>query len=133
MIIAIDFDGTVVRHKYPEIGESVGAEDTLRSLTENGHKIILLTMRGHSSYNGRDLLQEAINWFEERNIELWAINENPEQSSWTNSSKVYANLYIDDSALGCPKTLDEHGTIIVDWNKINHWLKACGLINTVIL
>lgn len=133
MIIAIDFDGTVVQHRYPEIGESLGAEETLRSLVENGNKLILLTMRGRNNEFGRDLLQEAIDWFSERNIELWAINENPTQKSWTDSKKVYANVYIDDAALGCPKTRKkETQEVVVDWKAIDNWCKAVGLIRTVI-
>lgn len=118
MVIAVDFDGTVVTHEYPKIGSSTGAEATLHELIENGHKLILYTMRDGPQ------LEEAKKWFEERKIELWAVNNNPEQSSWTNSCKVYANLYIDDAALGIPLI---HSSLkgvrpFVDWDKVREML-----------
>ena len=97
MIIAIDFDGTVVDHRYPDIGEEAPqAVETLRFLLELGHKLILFTMRSGSK------LEEAVNWFKEREIELWGVQYNPEQSSWTASNKCYAEMYIDDAAFGAP-------------------------------
>jgi hypothetical protein len=52
-------------------------------------------------------LDEAINWFKERDIPLYGINEDPGQKEWTQSPKVFANLYIDDAALGAPLMFDE--------------------------
>lgn len=125
MIIAVDFDGTCVTHKYPEIGEDVGADKVLKKLVDNGHKIILLTMRSHKEYNGRDLLDEAVNWFKERNIDLYSVNENPQQKSWTDSQKVYAQCYIDDAALGCPLKMDNDGNgMHVDWEPIDAYFTA---------
>jgi len=132
MIIAVDFDGTIVSHRFPEIGKDIGAVPVLKNLIENGHKIILNTMRSHMPYNGVDTLQEALDWLSERGIEPWAVNENPEQMTWTNSHKIYANLYIDDAALGCPKKKNEEGEVIVDWGTIDTFFKQIGLINTII-
>lgn len=132
MIIAIDFDGTIVSHKFPEIGEDNGAIPVLKSLIDNGHKLILHTMRGEKPYEGRNLLAEAVEYLEKNDITLWGVNENPEQKSWTDSPKIYANLYIDDAAVGCPKKLNDKGEIIVDWNTIDNWFKISGIINTVI-
>ena len=95
-LIAVDFDGTVVTHAYPEIGDDAGAVPVLKELTDNGCRLILFTMR-----HGK-LLDDAIRWFRERGIPLYAVNENPAQREWTDSPKVFADLYIDDSALGCP-------------------------------
>ena len=96
-IIAVDFDGTCVEHNYPAIGMEVeGAVDVLRALNKRGHRIILNTMRSGEK------LDAAVKWFRDRKVELWAVNRNPEQEEWTSSPKVYADLYIDDSALGCP-------------------------------
>ena len=47
-------------------------------------------------------LDAATKWFKDRKIELWGVNKNPEQAEWTESPKVHADIYIDDSALGCP-------------------------------
>ena len=96
MIIAIDFDGTVVTHEYPKIGSDVGAVPVLKELVAKGHQLILFTMRDGVT------LQKAVEWFEARGIPLWGVNENHSQREWTNSPKVYANLYIDDAGLGIP-------------------------------
>jgi hypothetical protein len=103
LTIAIDADGTCFTHEYPNIGKDIGAVPVLKRLVSEGHRLMLWTMRSHvKTREGVDTLDEAINWFKENNIDLWAINENPEQKSWTNSNKQYANLFIDDAALGCP-------------------------------
>ena len=96
MYIAIDFDGTCVTHDYPRIGKDIHAIPVLNKLVSNGHKLILNTMR-----SGKEL-RDAINWFKENGIELYGANENPTQKNWTNSPKVYAHMYIDDAAFGCP-------------------------------
>lgn len=97
MTIAVDFDGTCVKHRYPMVGEDVdGAVSVLKELVRKGHKIILYTMRSG------DTLDDAISWFIDNDIELWGINRNPEQYGWSSSPKVFANLYIDDAALGIP-------------------------------
>lgn len=102
MIIAIDFDGTCVTHEYPNIGKQIGASRVIQQLVDAGHDIILYTMR-----SGKELA-DAEEWFY-NNIfkegwELYGVNNNPKQITWTTSPKVYAQLYIDDAALGCPLT-----------------------------
>ena len=74
--IAIDFDGTVVTHAYPEIGEDAGAAPVLKELTDNGCRLILYSMR-----HGK-LLDRAVEWFRVRGIPLYAVNENPSQKRW---------------------------------------------------
>ena len=113
--IVLDFDGTVVKHRYPAVGEDIGAGPVLKRLVANGHKLLLSTMRSHDS-NGEDTLQPAIDWFAERGIPLYGINENPSQKEWTSSPKVYGNLYIDDAALGAPlKADDSDAPPFIDW------------------
>ena len=117
MIIALDFDGTVVTHEYPYVGEDIGAVPVLKELTAAGHQLILFTMR-----SGK-LLDEALEWFERNGIELFAVNENPEQKSWTSSVKVHANIYIDDCALGCPIRFEDGvRRPCVDWQKVREIL-----------
>ena len=133
MIIAIDFDGTCVTHDYPEIGKDIGAEKVLRRLVDNGHQLMLWTMRGNKPIqHGLNTLQDAIDWFKENDILLWGINENPEQTivGWTNSNKQYAQLYIDDAALGCPLKFDESisNRPFADWARIEEMLTEIGLI-----
>ena len=114
MTIAIDFDGTCVTHEYPEIGRDLGATTTLKTLVDNGHRIILLTMRSGKT------LEDAKHWFEERGIILYGVNENPSQKRWTESPKVYANLYIDDANLGTPliKNSIASDRPYVDWKLV---------------
>ena len=108
-IIAVDFDGTCVEHDFPRIGKDAPhAVEVLRRLSDSGVKLMLWTMRSGPT------LEDAMTWFEPRGIPLWGINKNPEQH-WSTSNKQYANLYIDDMALGCPLTLDSKGRNIVDW------------------
>ena len=113
MIIAVDFDGTCVSHEFPKIGKDIGAIPALKKLVADGHKLILYTMRsnrplanptGDSSIEDVTgmFLDDAINWFKENDIPLYGIQENPTQKNWTTSPKCYAELYIDDAALGCP-------------------------------
>lgn len=115
MIIAVDFDGTCVTHEYPDVGKNIGAEIVLKALTDEGHDLILYTMRDHPADSGvRDPLQEAIDWFSQNDIPLFGVNENPTQKSWTTSPKPYAHLYIDDAALGIP-TIKLGEKPFVDW------------------
>ena len=119
LVIAIDFDGTCVEHDYPAVGLEVeGAVETLRALNKRGHRLILFTMRSGEK------LEAAERWFRDRKIELWAVNENPEQRSWTTSPKVYADYYIDDSALGCPiMFIDGVRHPVVNWSKVRTMLE----------
>lgn len=113
MVIAIDFDGTCVTHEFPKIGRDIGAAFVLKKLIEKGHNLILYTMRSGKA------LDEALKWFSNNDIELYAVNENPEQKTWTASKKVFAHMYIDDSALGCPlMRLNEDERPFVDWIEV---------------
>jgi hypothetical protein len=115
--ICIDFDGTIVEHKYPAIGEPVPmAIETMKELHEKGSKLILFTMR-----SGKPL-DEAVDYLKENGIELYGVNKNPTQWSWTKSPKAYGNIYIDDAALGCPLIHPEEGRPYVDWNKVRELL-----------
>ena len=113
LIVAVDFDGTCVTHEYPKVGRLIGAEKVLARMANSGMKIILWTMRSD------ERLADAVKWFEDRSIPLYGVNSNPDQSSWTNSPKAYAKLYIDDAALGAPLCLGMKGERpYVDWGKV---------------
>lgn len=118
-IVCVDFDGTCVMHEYPKIGEDVPyAVDVLKRLNKNQVKIILWTIRSGEP------LQEAVNWFVEREIAIWAVNKNPNQRFWSNSPKAYAPVYIDDAALGCPLKLPSDGNRpFADWVEIERLLE----------
>lgn len=124
-VIAVDFDGTVVTHKYPEVGEDVPfACEVLSRLINADVKIILWTMRSG------EYLDEAVEWFKSKGIELWGVNENPEQKEWTDSPKAYARLYIDDAAVGCP-LLPTAGRPMVNWQEVEKFLEVRGWLETV--
>jgi hypothetical protein len=124
MYIAVDFDGTCVTHDYPNVGKDIGAVPVLRALNQNGHELILNTMRDDSE------LLDAVIWFSDHYIPLLGVNENPTQKSWTKSPKVYANLYIDDAAMGCFLCYDPnfHSRPYVDWKETADYLHSRGLI-----
>jgi hypothetical protein len=106
-------------HEYPSIGADVpNAVSVLRRLNANGVKIILWTIRSG------DFLLDAIHWFRERDIELWSINKNPQQRFWSKSPKVYAPVYIDDAAVGCPLVFSEDAERpYADWFAIEKFLE----------
>jgi hypothetical protein len=118
MYIAVDFDGTCVTHEYPRVGKDIGAVPVLKKLTDSGHHLILNTMR-----SGKELV-DAVQWFADNDIPLYGANENPTQKEWTLSPKVYAQLYIDDAALGCPLKFDRavSSRPFVDWTAVEYYL-----------
>ena len=99
MTIAVDFDGTIVEHKYPSIGKEIPfATATLKMLQRDGHRLILWTVReGH-------LLDEAIEFCRERGVEFFAVNSNyPDEEvdrTAIRSRKLKADLFIDDCQVG---------------------------------
>ena len=98
MIIAVDFDGTIVEHKYPEIGDELPfATSTLRMLAQQQHRLILWTVR-----RGKEL-EEAVEWCRKRGVEFYAVNKNfPEEvlDGGNCYGKINAELFIDDLNLG---------------------------------
>ena len=123
-IIAVDFDGTIVAHAYPAIGrENPNAFRVLKLLQEQGVKLILWTMRSGPS------LTEAFQYCKDNGIEFWGYNENPDQKEWTGSPKAFAQIYIDDAALGCPLIWDQStNRHMVNWRDIENLLKRKGLL-----
>lgn len=124
--INVDFDGSLVTHAFPEIGNDIGAVPVLKALVENGHQLILFTMRSDNK-NGNYLTQ-AVNWFKKHDIPLYGIQTNPTQSSWTSSPKSYAQYLLDDSAIGTPLVRPENERPYVDWKKVIFLLVQEGLI-----
>lgn len=107
MTIAVDFDGTIVTHKYPAIGDELPfATETLKMLIEDRHRLILWTVREG------ELLQQAVDWCKERGVEFFAINRDyPEETIDNNnhfSRKLKVDMWIDDRNVG---GLPDWGTI----------------------
>lgn len=107
MTIAVDFDGTIVRHCYPAIGEEIPfATQTLKKLIEERHQLILWSVREG------ELLDEAVEWCRKRGVEFYAVNRDfPEEDIQLNehfSRKLKVDLFIDDRNVG---GLPDWGTI----------------------
>lgn len=99
MLIAVDFDGTIVEHRYPEIGKEIPfAISTLKRLQEERHRLVLWTVREGA------LLNEAVEFCRRRGLEFYAVNANfPEEEAKLGISacrKLKADLYIDDRGVG---------------------------------
>jgi len=133
----LDFDSTCCTHDFPHIGKSIGAEQVLKVLVENGHKIILFTMRSdNNNYVNPDGsidnqgLSEAVRWFQKRNIPLYGIQTNPTQHEWTSSPKPYSQKIIDDTCLGIPLKYEPSMSSrpFVDWEALLPLLEECGMI-----
>jgi len=124
MYICLDFDGTVVDHRYPEIGPPVPhAIPWLKKLLRCNAKLILFTMRSDSEKNG-PLLSEAVDYLPGNGITLYGVNRNPEQDRWTSSPKAYGEVYVDDAAFGCPLVQPKgFARPCVDWKKVGPQLE----------
>lgn len=98
MIIAVDFDGTIVEHRYPEIGQEIPfAIDTLKMLQKEGHRLILWSVR-----EGK-LLDEAVEFCRERGLEFYSVNSNYTEEKDNHehfSRKLKADMFIDDRNIG---------------------------------
>jgi hypothetical protein len=97
MIIAVDFDGTLVEHRYPEIGKEIlFAFETLHELQKQKHQIILWTIR-----SGKEL-EEAVEYCRQRGVEFYAVNKSFPEELYTESGnrKIHADIFIDDRNIG---------------------------------
>mgnify|MGYP000003737650 FL=1 len=96
MIIAVDFDGTIVEHEYPRIGrERPFAVATLKQFKADGHILILWTYREGTP------LEEAVEWCRRRGLEFHCVNSNdPFDNASTGPRKIHADIYIDDRNVG---------------------------------
>lgn len=116
IIVALDVDGTIVANDYPGLGEDIGATPWLRRVAARFPvvRFMLWTLRSG------ELAEAARAWLEERGVTVWAVNGHPEVESWDGSPKVFADLYVDDRALGAPLRGDES----LDWDKAGPELMA---------
>lgn len=97
LIIAVDFDGTIVEDAYPKIGKTrIFAFETLTRLQQDGHRLILWTYRSGSK------LKEAVDFCKENGIEFYAVNASfpEEQFDNSRSRKINADIFIDDRNIG---------------------------------
>lgn len=119
--IAVDFDGTIVEHRYPLIGPEMDfAFATLRALQDKGHRLILWTIREG------ELLDEAVAFCKANGIEFYAVNRSypEEQYDQMESRKLMADLFIDDRNVGgFPGWPAIWQTLHPEGGKFNHQLK----------
>ena len=77
MVIAVDFDGTIVTHDYPRIGKPIpfAIHTLLKLQQEDHHPLIVWTVREG------DLLKEAVDYCASKGLEFYAVNSNyPEEN-----------------------------------------------------
>lgn len=122
MIVAVDFDGTIVENQYPAIGKELPlAIEVLKKLQMEGCKLILWTVR-----EGR-LQEEAVQFCRNRGLEFYAVNRDyPEEEKERNnhfSRKLKVDLWIDDRNLG---GLPDWGTI---YEMVHHRLSYEDLMH----
>lgn len=112
MILAIDFDGTIVEHRFPDIGNPLPfAFVTLRHL-QKSHTLVLWTCR-----TGKEL-QEAIDFCAQHGLIFDAVNQNPACMPFATSPKIYADVYIDDRNVFAGR---------MDWDLIQRYITAKSL------
>lgn len=96
-VIAVDFDGTLCKNSFPNIGTP--RKRVIRKLKKeikNGAKVILWTCRWG------DKLEEAIEWCKLHGITFDAVNENLDEVNSLfshDSKKVGADEYWDDKGV----------------------------------
>ena len=89
----------------------------IKKFREAGAILILWTVRSDGERYG-DMLTQATKFCEEQGIKFKFVNESPEK--WSDSNKVFANIYIDDAAFGCPLVENPRkgGKPYVDWAQV---------------
>ena len=96
--IAIDFDGTIVEHKYPEIGKEIlFAFETIKALQKQKHQLILWTYR-----SGKEL-DDAVEYCRQNGVEFYAVNASYPEEEFDedfSSRKIDADIFIDDRNIG---------------------------------
>ena len=93
-IYGVDFDGTLCKEMWPDIGEpNIKLIEFLKERRNRGDQVILITMREGAK------LDEALNWCKSYGLIFDAINDNLPQIKGfygNNPRKIFANCYIDD-------------------------------------
>ena len=128
MILAIDFDGTIVEDQFPEVGKMIpGASEAINQLYADGYTIIIWSCRTGIKKT------RAIEWLVMNGIKFHRFNEscptNIALHGGKDTRKVYANIYIDDAALGCPLIYNKnfHSRPYVDWVRVDKMLEEMGV------
>ena len=114
IIIAVDFDGVLVKENYPEIGRDLGARYWLGNLNSLGAELVLWTCRTEESFKEMEV------WLEGTYADVFTgINTKPQNAPFDDDPrKIYANIYVDDHALGAPMKNDPRtdDPPVFDWD-----------------
>ncbi|MBC8147438.1 MAG: hydrolase [Bacteroidetes bacterium] len=98
LVVAVDFDGTIVEHDFPRIGNPLpNAFKALKELQKMGHILILWTCRTN------DYLREAADYCEQNSVKFDYLNDNASGSFKDKSfayPKIYYDVCIDDRNIG---------------------------------
>ena len=117
MIIAVDYDETIVQDSFPHVGTlKPDAKEVINELYDNGHFIIIWTCRHGENAD------DAHKFLTDNGIKFHSFNEHkPEniEKYGNDTRKIFADIYIDDKNLGgLPET----------WKEIREVLKTKHLI-----
>lgn len=94
MIIAIDFDGTIVENAFPDVGTpKPNAIETIKRWKRRGHHIIIWTCRSTD-----ETLAPMEKFLNDNNVPYDKINDNVTTNFHPNP-KIYADVYIDDRGI----------------------------------
>lgn len=120
LVLAVDFDNTIVKDAFPKIGEPVPlALEWLRVFQGLEAKIILWTVRCNClAIRSTDVLQPAVQYLTDNGIQLFGVNRRPGQYNWSRSHKVHADIFIDDKNICTPLIVEDSGLCYVDWSVV---------------
>lgn len=120
--VAIDYDGTMIHH--PMIKGNYGEEpiavphaiEWCQRFDSLGIRLILWTSRGSQD----DWISHAVCYMQKIGINLYGINNNPDQIGWSDSRKIHAHVYVDDNGLAplCYPIPGKRG--VVNWKIAGH-------------
>jgi hypothetical protein len=90
--IAIDFDGTLCEHRYPECGPPRPAVvEAVRALHAMGWRVVVQSCRAQADDG---LLVEMAAWLAEHGV--------PCDEIWRGAGKPFAHAYLDDRGVAVP-------------------------------
>ena len=116
VILAVDFDGTIVKDEYPGIGKALpGAIQAINELYDDGYCIII------NSCRARDKEDEMIDWLNRNGVKYCHANENCQcrvVSYRTDCRKISADCIIDDKSLMMLNLEQENA-----WHNIKHMIR----------
>jgi len=129
MIIALDFDGTLVGHTFPEIGEPrMWLIERAIQWRKDGDKLILWTCRedvttsDYAHYVPRNYLTEAVEYCKSLGLEFDAVNQQLDEIDdpmLKVGRKIFADIYIDDRSA----IFNDTEELILNMNDVNDVLK----------